>query len=156
MRSSEGSSQISLASERPDRVALIERFDRAMARRIYAGADFFLMPSRFEPCGLNQIYSLKYGTVPIVRATGGLDDTIENYDPIAGAGNGFKFTPYTAPALIRAAAIRYGLATSRISTFGPAIVTTSGPSGLAIVTLPWCRRAAGASRRHDRRGVRSR
>jgi starch synthase len=51
----------------------------------------FLMPSRYEPCGLNQIYSLKYGTVPIVRATGGLDDTIEDFNPASGEGNGFKF-----------------------------------------------------------------
>ena len=61
---------------RPDRVALIERFDRAMARRIYAGADFFLMPSRFEPCGTGQMISLRYGTPPIVRRTGGLADTV--------------------------------------------------------------------------------
>ena len=58
------------------------------------------MPSRFEPCGLNQIYSLKYGTVPIVRATGGLDDTIENWDPRAGRGTGFKFSEYTGEALL--------------------------------------------------------
>lgn len=75
-------------------------YDDAMAHKIEAGADYFLMPSRFEPCGLNQIYSLRYGTVPIVRATGGLDDTVEPYDPAAGKGNGFKFSPYTREALI--------------------------------------------------------
>ena len=61
----------------------------------------FLMPSRYEPCGLNQIYSLKYGTVPIVRATGGLDDTIEPYDPYTGQGTGFKFTEYSGEALLQ-------------------------------------------------------
>jgi starch synthase len=60
----------------------------------------FLMPSRYEPCGLNQIYSLKYGTVPIVRATGGLDDTIEPWDARTGKGTGFKFTDYTGEALL--------------------------------------------------------
>jgi starch synthase len=60
----------------------------------------FLMPSRYEPCGLNQIYSLRYGTVPIVRATGGLDDTIESFDLELGTGTGFKFTEYTGAALL--------------------------------------------------------
>jgi starch synthase len=60
------------------------------------------MPSRYEPCGLNQIYSLKYGTVPVVRATGGLDDTIEDFDPLSGKGNGFKFVDYSAEAFLSA------------------------------------------------------
>jgi starch synthase len=60
------------------------------------------MPSRYEPCGLNQIYSLKYGTIPVVRATGGLEDTIEAYDPETGAGTGFKFSPYRSEALLGA------------------------------------------------------
>jgi starch synthase len=60
----------------------------------------FLMPSRFEPCGLNQMYSLKYGTIPIVRAAGGLDDTIENFDRTTGRGNGFKFYDYDAARLL--------------------------------------------------------
>jgi starch synthase len=88
-----------LATERPDRVALVERFDRAMARRIYAGADFFLMPSRFEPCGLNQLYSLRYGTLPVVRATGGLVDTVIPYDESSGTGTGFVFHDLTPNAL---------------------------------------------------------
>jgi starch synthase len=75
-------------------------FDNAVAHKIEAGADMFLMPSRYEPCGLNQIYSLKYGTVPIVRATGGLDDTIEPWDARSGKGTGFKFTDYTGEALL--------------------------------------------------------
>ena len=77
-------------------------YDDAMAHKIEAGADIFLMPSHFEPCGLNQIYSLKYGTVPVVRATGGLDDTVEEWNPAEGTGTGFKFGPYEAQALLDA------------------------------------------------------
>ncbi len=69
-----------LAAKYPARVGVKIAYDNALAHNIEAGADMFLMPSRFEPCGLNQIYSLRYGTVPIVRATGGLDDTIENFN----------------------------------------------------------------------------
>jgi starch synthase len=75
----------------PANVAVQIRYDEALAHKIEAGSDMFLMPSRYEPCGLNQIYSLKYGTVPIVRATGGLDDTIEKWDAREGTGTGFKF-----------------------------------------------------------------
>jgi len=75
-------------------------FDNVMAHKIEAGADIFLMPSRYEPGGLNQIYSLKYGTIPVVRATGGLDDTIDE-QPFGG-GNGFKFWGYSAWALMDA------------------------------------------------------
>jgi Glycogen synthase len=75
-------------------------FDGILARRIEAGSDMFLMPSRYEPCGLNQMYSLKYGTIPIVRATGGLDDTIKEFDPETGIGNGFKFAEYSSRAII--------------------------------------------------------
>ncbi|HUT53352.1 MAG TPA: glycogen synthase GlgA [bacterium] len=74
-------------------------FNDALAHRIEAGADMFLMPSMYEPCGLNQLISLKYGTVPVVRATGGLDDTIASWDPATKTGNGFKFHDYTAEAL---------------------------------------------------------
>ena len=71
-----------------------------LAHQIEAGADMFLMPSHYEPCGLNQMYSMRYGTVPIVRATGGLDDTVENFDLARGAGTGFKFYEYNAGALL--------------------------------------------------------
>jgi len=84
----------------PNKIATKVAYDNAIAHKIEAGADMFLMPSRYEPCGLNQIYSLKYGTVPIVRATGGLDDTIEPWDARTGKGTGFKFSDYTGEALL--------------------------------------------------------
>jgi starch synthase len=88
-----------MARRYPERMSVKYAYDESLAHRIEAGADFFLMPSRFEPCGLNQIYSLRYGTIPIVRATGGLDDTITGYNPLTGAGNGLKFDEYSADAL---------------------------------------------------------
>ncbi len=90
-----------MQEEHPGRIAARIGFDNGLAHRIEAGADIFLMPSHYEPCGLNQIYSLRYGTVPVVRATGGLDDTIEE-------GTGFKFAQYSAQALLAAirAAVR--------------------------------------------------
>ena len=78
------------------------KFDNALSHKIEAGADMFLMPSRYEPCGLNQMYSLKYGTVPVVRAVGGLDDTIQNFNPSAKKGNGFKFKDATNEAFLGA------------------------------------------------------
>ncbi|MGA7057846.1 MAG: glycogen synthase GlgA [Terriglobales bacterium] len=84
----------------PNKIAVKVAFDNAIAHKIEAGSDMFLMPSRYEPCGLNQIYSLKYGTVPIVRATGGLDDTIDPWDARTTKGTGFKFTDYTGEALL--------------------------------------------------------
>jgi|CZKY01.1.fsa_nt_gi starch synthase len=84
----------------PNKIAVKVAYDNAIAHKIEAGADMFLIPSRYEPCGLNQIYSLKYGTVPIVRATGGLDDTIEPWDARTGRGTGFKFSDYTGEALL--------------------------------------------------------
>jgi starch synthase len=89
-----------LSKQFPGKVAVKVAYDNVIAHKIEAGADMFLMPSRYEPCGLNQIYSLKYGTVPIVRATGGLDDTIEPWDNRTGKGTGFKFTEYSGEALL--------------------------------------------------------
>jgi len=84
----------------PNKIAVKIAYDNALAHKIEAGSDMFLMPSRYEPCGLNQIYSLKYGTVPVVRATGGLDDTIEPWDARTGKGTGFKFSEYSGEALL--------------------------------------------------------
>ena len=84
----------------PNKIAVKVAYDNVLAHKIEAGADMFLMPSRYEPCGLNQIYSLKYGTVPIVRATGGLDDTIEPWDARTGKGTGFKFSEYNGESLL--------------------------------------------------------
>jgi starch synthase len=89
-----------LAGEYPERIAVRIAYDNTLAHKIEAGADMFLMPSRYEPCGLNQIYSLKYGTVPIVRATGGLDDTIQPWNEAEGSGTGFKFAEYRGEALL--------------------------------------------------------
>src|ERR1700758_1822069 len=84
----------------PNKIAVKVAYNNAIAHKIEAGADMFLMPSRYEPCGLNQIYSLKYGTVPVVRATGGLDDTIEPWDARTGKGTGFKFSEYNGESLL--------------------------------------------------------
>ena len=91
---------VRLNKQFPNKIAVKVAYDNAIAHKIEAGSDMFLMPSRYEPCGLNQIYSLKYGTVPIVRATGGLDDTIEPWDARTGRGTGFKFSEYSGEALL--------------------------------------------------------
>jgi starch synthase len=90
------------ADRNPGRMAIFTGFNDPLAHRIMAGADIFLIPSRYEPCGLTQMYALKYGTVPVVRATGGLNDTIEQYDNQKIKGNGFKFVPYDSIALLDA------------------------------------------------------
>ena len=91
---------LGLAARHPDRMAVGIAFDEPTAHLIEGGADLFLMPSRFEPCGLNQMYSLRYGTVPLVRATGGLYDTVQNFDAATGHGTGFTFEEYTPEALL--------------------------------------------------------
>ncbi|OFV97327.1 MAG: starch synthase [Acidobacteria bacterium RIFCSPLOWO2_12_FULL_54_10] len=91
-----------LAKRYPDKVGVKIAYDNTLAHKIEAGADMFLMPSHYEPCGLNQIYSLRYGTVPVVRATGGLDDTIEEYNPNTGTGTGFKFSKVAAEDFLKA------------------------------------------------------
>ena len=86
-------------------------YDETLAHLIEAGSDMFLMPSRYEPCGLNQMYSMRYGTVPIVRATGGLDDAVTQYDAVDGSGTGFKFTAFESAAMLaslRAAVAVFG------------------------------------------------
>jgi starch synthase len=83
-------------------------YSEELTHQIIAGTDIFLMPSRFEPCGLDQLYCLRYGTIPVVRATGGLDETIQEYDPQSGAGTGFKFSGYTPAELM--VAVRRALA----------------------------------------------
>ena len=93
------------AEERfPGRLRVELAFDNALAHQIQAGSDIFLMPSRFEPCGLTQMYALKYGTAPLVRATGGLRDTVAEFDPQRGTGNGFMFTEYRVGAMVDAIA----------------------------------------------------
>jgi starch synthase len=86
---------LSLKEKYPDRIGVKIAFDEPLAHKIEAGADFFLMPSKYEPCGLNQMYSLKYATIPIVYATGGLDDTIQDFEVDKTSGNGFKFINYS-------------------------------------------------------------
>jgi starch synthase len=88
-----------LSNSSPGRVGSFIGFSNELSHLIEAGSDFFLMPSLYEPCGLNQSYSMKYGTLPVVRATGGLDDTVQNYDERRGAGTGFKFWETTGRAL---------------------------------------------------------
>lgn len=90
-----------MAKKYPEKISVNLRFDDPLAHLIEAGADMFLMPSRYEPCGLNQLYSLKYGTVPIVRETGGLADTIQDYSPDTGEGTGFVFKHYDADELLK-------------------------------------------------------
>jgi len=90
------------AARYPDRVAVRIGFDESLAHRIEAGADLFLMPSLYEPCGLNQMFSLKYGTIPIVRAVGGLKDTVQDYNAQAQTGTGFVVQTHTAQAVLDA------------------------------------------------------
>src|SRR5277367_3221701 len=147
-----------MAEKYPGRVGVKIGYDNALAHKIEAGADIFLMPSRYEPCGLNQIYSLRYGTVPIVRATGGLDDTIENFDPKTGHGTGFKFEEYSGRALLDC--VRAALKTYQdhktwqaIQTNGMAKDFSWKPSAAAYVKLYEAAkksripRAAGSSKR---------
>jgi len=89
-----------LCRRRPDQVHVRIGFDESFAHELEAGSDLFLMPSRYEPCGLNQMYSLRYGTVPVVRATGGLQDTVQDWSEENQTGNGFKFEPHRADAFV--------------------------------------------------------
>ncbi|MEK7353630.1 MAG: glycosyltransferase, partial [Chloroflexota bacterium] len=96
------------AARYPEKLAVKIDFNDALAHKVIAGSDIFLMPSRYEPCGLTQMYSLKYGTIPLVRACGGLKDTVEQFDPRTEKGNGFVFSSYEAADLL--AAVDRGLA----------------------------------------------
>lgn len=91
-----------VTSRNPRKLALRLAFDGGLARRIYAAADIFLMPSRYEPCGLGQLISLRYGTIPVVHLTGGLADTIKEFSPGAGKGNGFTFRDFSLEAFHKA------------------------------------------------------
>ncbi|MGH7424115.1 MAG: glycogen synthase, partial [Candidatus Methylomirabilales bacterium] len=93
----------------PDRLAVQIRFDVELSHKVVAGADMVLIPSRYEPCGLNQMYGLAYGTIPVVRATGGLRDTIIPFDPGAGTGNGFTFNKAEAGDLLQAVRLAIAL-----------------------------------------------
>jgi starch synthase len=101
-----------LAAASPERIAFIERFDREMARRIYAGADFFAMPSRFEPCGQGQMIALRFGTPPIVHRTGGLVDTVLDVTADPATGTGFVFQGETVEQLLEACARAFALRTA--------------------------------------------
>lgn len=89
-----------LSDHAPGQVGVYIGYSEEIAHRIEAGADIFLMPSFFEPCGLNQMYSLRYGTIPVVRAVGGLDDTVQTFDAVKREGNGFKFTAFDAERFV--------------------------------------------------------
>ncbi len=119
----------------PGKLGLRLAYDNAIAHKIEAGSDMFLMPSRYEPSGLNQMYSLRYGTVPIVRATGGLDDSIEPFDPATKQGNGFKFAAYTPQAMM--AAVQQALALYQQRTLW-AVVQRNG----MVQDYSWKRSAA--------------
>ena len=97
-----------IANRHPEKMGLEIGYSAELTHQIIASTDIFLMPSRFEPCGLDQLYCLRYGTIPVVRATGGLDETIQEYDPKSGKGSGFKFSGYTPAELM--AAVRRALA----------------------------------------------
>ena len=91
-------------SRYPEKLRAIILFNNALAHRIQAGSDAFLMPSRFEPCGLTQMYAMRYGSAPVVHATGGLRDTVSEFDPAAGTGTGFVFDKFDAAEMVAALA----------------------------------------------------
>ena len=93
---------VDLAAKFPTKLKVVIGYNPGLSHRIEAGSDFFLMPSRFEPCGLNQLYSLRYGTIPIVRRTGGLCDSVTDLQEDFAKANGIKFTDYSSTALAQA------------------------------------------------------
>ena len=97
------------ASSFPGKVSAAITFDSSLASKIYAGSDIFLMPSLFEPCGLSQMMAMSYGTLPLVRETGGLKDTVQPYNEFTGEGNGFSFTNYNAHDMLHVIEYAVGL-----------------------------------------------
>jgi starch synthase len=120
----------------PQRLGLKIAFDDRLARLIYAGSDFFLIPSRYEPCGLTQMYSLRYGTVPIVRSTGGLKDSVEDFNPKELRGNGFLFDEYKTEVML--AAIDRALSFYQKEPFWPSLLSKALSSDFS-----WDRSASG-------------
>jgi starch synthase len=96
-----------MAKMHPKNASINLKFDAILAQRIYAASDLFLIPSRYEPCGLGQMISFRYGTIPVVRQTGGLKDSVSEFDPKTGSGNGFTFSDYKSDAFY--SAIKRGL-----------------------------------------------
>jgi starch synthase len=132
-----------LAQRYPSKVAVRFGYDQALAHRIEAACDFFLMPSRFEPCGLNQMYSLRYGTIPIVRVTGGLDDTVTDVSEDPGTADGIKFVEYSSRALAKS--IRKALALYA----EPAVLEHYRLNGMAV-DFSWDRTAQEYTRLYQR------
>jgi starch synthase len=132
-----------LAQRYPSKVAVRFGYDQALAHRIEAACDFFLMPSRFEPCGLNQMYSLRYGTIPIVRVTGGLDDTVTDVSEDPGTADGIKFMEYSSRALAKS--IRKALALYA----EPAVLEHYRLNGMAV-DFSWDRTAQEYTRLYQR------
>lgn len=124
----------SLSVRLPGRVGYRGAFDLRLGHLIEAGADLFLMPSRFEPCGLNQMYSMRYGTIPVVRATGGLADTVDAWDPDARSGTGFVFEDYTAGAFA-------GALTQALEVFADGEAWRSLVANAMAGDWSWARRA---------------
>lgn len=119
----------------PDRARFVTGYDEALSHRIEAGSDVFLMPSRYEPCGLNQMYSLAYGTVPLVRRTGGLADTVERWDPASGTGTGFLFDDFDEAAVWEAM-------TEAMAAFGDSTAWKQLQLNGMAVDNSWAERAA--------------
>jgi starch synthase len=141
---------LAASADGKDGIALIERFDRDLARRMYAGTDGFLMPSRFEPCGTGQMVGLRYGTPPIVRATGGLRDTVIDVDANPRTGTGFVFEGDSPDALVDAC-IRFA---ARFTHGGPDWVSLLD-RGMSV-DFDWRRSSAPAYVGAYRRAVQSR
>ncbi len=122
-----------VAKAHPEKMGLVLGFDNALAHQIYAGSDFFLMPSRYEPCGLGQMICLRYGTIPIVRHTGGLADTVSDFNPQTEAGNGFSFREHSSVALF--GAISRALLTMRAAPAWQKLVQNAMACGLLLGAL---------------------